>query len=54
MQVSNESVAELFENMGTLLELKGDTVFKVRAYQRAARTISQLSFPLEQAVQEYL
>ena len=32
--------------------MKGDTVFKIRAYQRAARTISQLSFPLEQAVRD--
>ena len=38
--------------MATLLEMKGDTVFKIRAYQRAARTISQLSFPLEQAVRD--
>lgn len=52
MSVSNEEIAQLFENMATLLEMKGDTVFKIRAYQRAARTISQLSFPLEQAVQD--
>ena len=52
MPVSNDEIAELFENMATLLEMKGDTVFKIRAYQRAARTISQLSFPLEQAVQD--
>lgn len=52
MPVSNTEIAELFENMATLLEMKGDTVFKIRAYQRAARTISQLSFPLEQAVQD--
>jgi DNA polymerase (family 10) len=49
MPVSNEEVAELFENMATLLEVKGDTVFKIRAYQRAASTIAQLSFSLEQA-----
>ena len=52
MPVTNEEIAELFENMATLLEMKGDTVFKIRAYQRAARTISQLSFPLEQAVRD--
>ena len=50
MPVSNEDVAELFENMATLLEVKGDTVFKIRAYQRAASAIAQLSFSLEQAV----
>ena len=52
MPVSNEEIAELFENMATLLEMKGDTVFKIRAYQRAARTIGHLSFPLEQAVRD--
>jgi DNA polymerase (family 10) len=52
MPVKNEEIAELFENMATLLEMKGDTIFKIRAYQRAARTIDQLSFPLEQAVQD--
>lgn len=52
MPVSNDEIADLFENMATLLEMKGDTIFKIRAYQRAARTISQLSFPLEQGVRD--
>ena len=52
MPVDNEEIVQLFENMATLLEMKGDTVFKIRAYQRAARTIDQLSFPLEQAVRD--
>ena len=52
MPTSNEQVAELFENMAALLEMKGNTIFKVRAYQRAARTIGHLSFSLEQAVNE--
>ncbi len=52
MPVSNEDIAEIFESMATLLEMKGDTVFKIRAYQRAARTIGHLSFSLEQAVGE--
>ncbi|HZA25520.1 MAG TPA: helix-hairpin-helix domain-containing protein, partial [Dehalococcoidia bacterium] len=52
MSVSNEEIAQLFENMASLLEMKGDAVFKIRAYQRAARTIEQLPFELEQAVAE--
>ena len=52
MPTSNEQIAELFENMAALLEMKKDTIFKIRAYQRAARTIGQLSFSLEQAVNE--
>ena len=50
MAPTNEQIAELFDNMGALLEMKGDTIFKIRAYQRAARTIEQLSSPLAQAV----
>ncbi len=52
MAVSNEDIAQLFQNMGTLLEMKGDSVFKVRAYQRAARTIENLSFSVAQAVDD--
>ena len=52
MSITNEEIAELFESMAILLELKGDSVFKIRAYQRAASTISQLSFPIEQAVKD--
>ena len=51
MALTNEQIAELFENMGSLLEMKGDTIFKIRAYQRAARIIEQLSSPLAQAVE---
>ena len=49
-QPTNEEIAELFERLGMMLEMKGDSVFKIRAYQRAARTIEELSFPLSQAV----
>ncbi len=51
MQPTNEEIAQLFENLGALLEIKGDSVFKIRAYRRAAETIHQLAFPLAQAVQ---
>ena len=52
MAVTNQDIAELFENMAVLLEAKGDTVFKIRAYRRATRTIEQLPFSLEQALKE--
>ena len=51
-QPTNDEIAELFENLGLLLEMKGESVFKIRAYQRAARTIEELSFPLAQAVHD--
>ena len=47
---SNDEIAGLFENLGLMLEMQGDSVFKVRAYQRAARTIEQLSFSLAERV----
>ncbi|PKB63454.1 MAG: hypothetical protein BZY80_07215 [SAR202 cluster bacterium Io17-Chloro-G2] len=52
MTVSNQEISQLFESMGALLEIKGDSIFKIRAYQRAARTINDLSFPLSTAVDE--
>ena len=52
MPVTNEEIASVFEDMATLLEIKGDSIFKIRAYQRAARTIVELSFSLEQGVKD--
>ena len=52
MPVTNEEIAAIFEDMATLLEMKGDSIFKIRAYQRAARTIGELSFTLEQGVKD--
>ncbi len=52
MPTTNQEIAELFESMASLLKARGDNIFKIRAYQRAARTIGQLPFSLEQAVQD--
>ena len=52
MGPTNEEIAELFENLGALLEMKGDSAFKIRAYRRAAATIHQLTFPLVQSVND--
>ena len=49
-QPTNEEIAELFEQLGMMLEMQGESVFKIRAYQRAARAIEGLSFTLAQAV----
>jgi DNA polymerase (family 10) len=51
MPVSNEEISRLFENTAALLETKGDAVFNIRAYHRAARTINHLSLPLAQTVE---
>ncbi len=36
-QVTKESIADMLEHIAQLLEIKGEVVFKVRAYQNAAR-----------------
>ena len=50
--VSNKEIAELFDGMASLLEMKGDSIFKIRAYRRAARIIEQLPTPLDQAIED--
>ena len=41
--MKNQEIAELFSRMGTLLEIKGENVFKIRAYHTAAENILNLS-----------
>jgi len=48
--VSNQEIAGVFDEMAGLLEAKGDSIFKIRAYQRAARVIEGLPGSLEEAV----
>ena len=44
--MTNNEVAEILLEIGTLLELKGENPFKTRAYQNAARTLEGLAEPL--------
>ena len=41
--VKNFEIARLFYEMASLLEIKGESVFRVRAYQRAAQTLETLT-----------
>ena len=50
--MNNAQIADVFENIAGLLEMKGDSVFTVRAYQRAVRTIGHHPIELEQLVLE--
>ncbi|MFQ5861398.1 MAG: DNA polymerase/3'-5' exonuclease PolX, partial [Dehalococcoidia bacterium] len=50
--MTNEELAQVFDNMAALLELKGESVFKIRAYQRAVRTIEQYPQSFAQLVRE--
>jgi DNA polymerase (family X) len=42
MSVKNVEIARVFLEMADLLELKGENVFKIRAYRRAAQVIEHL------------
>jgi DNA polymerase (family 10) len=50
--MKNTAIAKVFQDMADLLELKGENVFKIRAYQRAARTIEHLPKEIEVMLQE--
>jgi DNA polymerase (family X) len=45
-------IAEILSEIGTLLELKGEVVFKTRAYANAARTLESLNEPLDKLIAE--
>ena len=50
--MKNSEVAKVFADIADLLELKGENVFKIRAYQRAVRSIDHLPVELERLVTE--
>jgi DNA polymerase (family 10) len=50
--VDKKEIAGIFEEIGQLLELKGENQFRVRAYQNAARIIETLQDDLHQLVDE--
>ena len=50
--MNNAEIAEVFRKISALSELKGGSVFVVRAYQRAAHTIERLPVELALYVRE--
>ena len=44
----NAEIAELFERIADLLEIRGENVFKVNAYRRAAENIRETGRPLSE------
>jgi len=50
--MNNAAIAQVFRDMADLLELKEDNPFKIRAYQKAARTIETLPEELDQVMKE--
>ena len=50
--MNNAQIAEVFDKISSLSQLRGESVFVVRAYQRAAHTIERSPVELEQYVGE--
>jgi DNA polymerase (family 10) len=50
--MDKEEVAAILDEIGTLLELKGESSFRCNAYHNAARTIGQLGENLQDVVKE--
>jgi DNA polymerase (family 10) len=51
-QMKNAEIAAIFEDIAEMLKLKKDNIFKIRAYQKVAREIKELSVEVEQLVRE--
>ncbi len=52
LQKTKEDVIELLESIARLLELKGENVFKVRAYTNAVRTLETFSGNFDELVEQ--
>ncbi|HEC31500.1 MAG TPA: histidinol-phosphatase, partial [Deltaproteobacteria bacterium] len=50
--MENKEIAKILEELALLLEIKGENVFKVRAYQNAARTLYSLTEPVRKIIEE--
>ena len=52
MRMQKGEIADILKEIGIFLELKGENPFKTRAYQNGARTLENLSEPLEILIEE--
>src|SRR5215472_16454594 len=50
--MDKEQIAQVFNNIARLLELKGENPFKSRAYLNAARAVESLDEPLDKLIAE--
>lgn len=50
--VTNAEIAAIFNDIAEMLTLKKDNIFKIRAYQKVARAITELTVPVTQLVAE--
>ncbi len=50
--MKNSEVTRVFQDIAVLLELKRENPFKIRAYQKVARSITHLAVEVEQLARE--
>jgi DNA polymerase (family 10) len=50
--MKNSEIVAVFDDIAEMLRLKKDNIFKIRAYQKVARSIEELSVAVEQLVAE--
>ena len=50
--MNNSEIAAVFTDIADLLKIKKDNIFKIRAYEKAARSITELPVEVEQLVRE--
>jgi len=50
--MKNSEIARVFQDIAALLEVKGENIFKIRAYQKVARAVEHLPVEVEQLVAE--
>ena len=52
--MKNQQIAKIFNELAQLLELKGESIFRIRAYRRAAQNIDSFSKDVAQCSEEEL
>lgn len=50
--MKNKEIADLFNELADILELRGESIFRINAYRRAAQTIESLPQPIEEVSAE--
>jgi len=51
-KVDNHEISQVFIDIAEMLKLKKENIFKIRAYERAARAIQELPVDVKQLVDE--
>ncbi len=50
--MTNTEIAKIFQDIADLLRIKKDNIFKIRAYEKVAKSITELPVEVEQLARE--